>query len=100
MNKITKILLLSSSWIVYIGYLIYSFIFDDIGLFDVIGAFFMGFVAPFLLWETRILAFALIIALVVTIFKKWQYKWWIIGILQWSYFSLMWFSMNVLANIV
>lgn len=100
MNKITKILLLSPSWIFYIGYLMYSFIFDDIGLFDVIGAFFMGFVAPFLLWETRILAFVLIIALVVAVFKKWQYKWWIIAILQWGYFSLMWFSMNVLANIV
>lgn len=100
MKEWIKWLMLSSSWIVYIGYLIYSFIFDNVGLFGEIGAFFMGFVAPFLLWETRILALVLIIALVVVVFKKWQYKWWIISILQWSYFSLIWFSMNVLANIV
>lgn len=100
MNKITKILLLSSSWIFYIGYLIYNFIVSETKFFGIFPAFFMGFISPFLLWETRILAFVLIIALVVAVFKKWQYKWWIIGILQWGYFVLMWFSMNVLANIV
>lgn len=99
MNKLTKWLLLSSSWIVYIGYLIYNFIFDDIGLFGAIGAFFMCLLSPFFIKPIGIVELIIIILISVVYCQKWQYKWLFISLLQWIYLALMWVSVNALASV-
>lgn len=97
--KYLKYLILSSAWIVYIGYGIYSYITSDIAFLDISLELFVGLFAPWLVLPTSIMAVVLTILMAVTIIKKWRYKYWLLALLQWFYMCLIYVSVMALASV-